>query len=499
MTVQTTGKQEPRRERPEGAKTQKELADELPIGLFPPQFSQDYVGGAIEPYLLSRRFVGEVPMLPMIDFALNKEHAVPALLLGMLYETWEPDPEREGVSVFIRGYDKRGPENLRKRIYMSATTPDLIQNKYKPKLLGFIDQTLASANAGKPLMQEFYKHYYDFYFDLHLGVRGDAIPRAVRDCGASFNTVVSYNYPTLEIVRENYMRVRETRPVLKKWIDERIQDILDGKVADADRTFAYYWTKNGMNENFRRIDVVFECFHNFVAFSQWGNTVFNVVARLASPSGNAQVRSWFERTMKQGPDRADEGPFTPLDRFVMELFRTISPNGASVSCPERERSALGSVYTMIDTPHLATSTDPRHWVDPEAFNPDRYKQVPTSADDGEKRAKQAGLAKCPFHKGSLAVKDGRNVELTNSGYGAVYAVVDGSPQPIADTAGFAPFGFGYRRCAGEYLTVDFIKEFLKKVWSDKISFVDLELAQPKELPVGPRAVINDKFGFKLPH
>ena len=26
---------------------------------------------------------------------------------------------------------------------------------------------------------------------------------------------------------------------------------------------------------------MFECFHNFVAFSQWGNTIFGIILRLA--------------------------------------------------------------------------------------------------------------------------------------------------------------------------------------------------------------------------
>jgi hypothetical protein len=66
------------------------------------------------------------------------------------------------------------------------------------------------------------------------------------------------------------------------------------------------------------------------------------------------VRAWFERTMKVGPDKADGGAFTPLDRFVMELFRTISPNGGSLSSLTRRHqlgvapaSFFASASTMI--------------------------------------------------------------------------------------------------------------------------------------------------------
>ena len=67
---------------------------------------------------------------------------------------------------------------------------------------------------------------------------------------------------------------------------------------------------------------------------------------------------------------------------------------------------------------------------------------------------------------------------------------------MCDTAGYAPFGFGYRRCGGELLTVEFIKELLRKVWSDGIEFVTLDLEQPEKMPVGPRTVIDDNIGFR---
>jgi hypothetical protein len=40
-------------------------------------------------------------------------------------------------------------------------------------------------------------------------------------------------------VRDNYMRVRNTRRALKDWVDSRVQAIIDGTVPDADRTFVW--------------------------------------------------------------------------------------------------------------------------------------------------------------------------------------------------------------------------------------------------------------------
>lgn len=484
--------------RSEKSITVKAPEESLPVGLVPPDFEADYVAGVVAPFLLYNEFTGETPLLPMIDLALTKEKAVPVQLWGMLYEGWTPNPDDEGLAVFMQGYENRGPNNARKRIYMSATTPDLIDTKYRSKIQRFYEQFLADAHAGQPMMKNYFDNYYDLYWNLHVGATGKEIPTEVRQYSASFNAVLGHWFPTSEIVRQAYMQARSTRDALKTWLDTRVQAIMDGKTAGADATFVHYWLKNGgLGENFRRIDIVFECFHNFLAFSQWGNMVYNVAAKLESTHGDPKVRASFEKTMK-APDKSDGSPFTPLDRFVMELFRVISPNVGSLSMLHRRHALLGEGFSGIITPHPEANMDPRLWKNPSEFDPDRYKAMPTSADNDEAKCADIGLARCPFDKEPMSVKDGRKVEMTNSTFGAVYSEIDGVAHPVCDTAGYAPFGFGYRRCAGEHLTVEFIKELLRKVWTDKISFVKLDLDAPAQVPVNPGTVLNDDIAFTKP-
>src|SRR5262249_45647583 len=160
----------------------------------------------------------------------------------------------------------------------------------------------------------------------------------------------------------------------------------------------------------------------------------------------------------------DGAAFPPLERFVMELFRTISPNGGSLSVAvDARRSPDGeSPYAKLRsrferhlyavTPHLATSMDPLHWTDPETFDPDRYRTAPTSDQNDEAKSTQMGFPQCPFDITTFDVADGRSVGMTNSAFGTVFGTADGTPMPVCDSAGFAPFGFGYRRCPGELLT-----------------------------------------------
>jgi hypothetical protein len=196
--------------------------------------------------------------------------------------------------------------------------------------------------------------FWDLSWDLHLGVKGNAIPAQVREIGASFNAVLAYRDPTQRIVYDNYLTVRKNLAFLKSWIDDRLADLESGRTPQREKTFAWYWLTNGENsEYFNHKDVVFECFHNFVAFSQWGNSLYNVMTMLGRDGGNRQAKDWFTRTMSGNPDDPAGAAFAPLERFVMALFRTISPNPGSISAlTENHRAALRTAQLHGHAAHL---------------------------------------------------------------------------------------------------------------------------------------------------
>ena len=95
-------------------------------------------------------------------------------------------------------------------------------------------------------------------------------------------------------------------------------------------------------------------------------------AQLEATKGDSAVCSWFEKTMKDDPDETDKSMFTRLDRFVMELFRTISPHAGSDSLLSAIQQLFGTAHpgfsTMV-TPHAETSRDPLNWKNPNEIRP----------------------------------------------------------------------------------------------------------------------------------
>lgn len=153
--------------------TDLESAVTLLRNRFGMEFDRTYVENVIIPNCLASTYEGERLFVPMIDVKFTKENALSRDLWGLMSESWKPAPER-GVTVFLQALEKRGPDNRRKRIYMSALTPDLYRPMYGDKVVRFFEKLLHESNAGKPLMRLYLETYLDLFWDLHLGVKGNS-------------------------------------------------------------------------------------------------------------------------------------------------------------------------------------------------------------------------------------------------------------------------------------------------------------------------------------
>ena len=116
--------------------------------------------------------------------------------------------------------------------------------------------------------------------------------------------------------------------------------------------------------------------------------------------------------MESNFDDTDGMPFTPLERFVMELLRVITPNRGSLSRIGEIGTSRHESRAYLLSPHTVTNLDQIHWKDHEKFNPDRYNTVPTSNQIDERACEQIGFVRCPFERATFDVRDGRNGHLT---------------------------------------------------------------------------------------
>ena len=219
-----------------------------------------------------RIYQGERLSLPLIDLSLTKENAMPDDLWGLIERDLEAPPGN-GVSLFLQGLDKRGPDNRRKRIYMSALTPDLYRPMYGDKVTRFFDKLLDAGNAGKPLMRLPGRLFRPLLGSASGGQRRRDTRRSSTGSGRA-------STPSSPIAIRRFRKLSMTTtwwslepelPARRGSIDANCR-FDDGKTATRRRPSPI--TGCGMPETDRissTEDIVFECFHDFVAFSQWGN------------------------------------------------------------------------------------------------------------------------------------------------------------------------------------------------------------------------------------
>ena len=503
------------KERKIDAKTEERI-----IKAIPKRFSEDreYFEHVILESLNLLRSYKPTITIPTIDMHFEKKDALPLFMQGLLWENWKRS-DTDGTTVFLENYSDRGANNLKKKAYFSGLTSELYDEFYEEKVATFFDSMLASCNQNKPLIEIYNNGYLDLYWNLHLQACPDDIPAEAKQVALDFINCwaifVPLNPDDLEkslSFKESYMSVRNNREALNSWIESRVQ-MIQANPEEYKDTFVYYWLQNDgdTGEGFETKDITFECFHNYLALSQWGNTIYGIMDLLREDNaeGNAPaVQAKFKEVM-EADQTPDESGFTPLDYFVSELFRVIMPNGGSVSrfygtaIPGMDNNAefAEEVDELSIQLHAFAANSSLFWEDASAtgapFNPDRYQNVPKSdALDEEAFKQSAGLAKCPFDHSAITTKDGRTIE--NNMFGTTYSkTTDGKSCPVIETAGYSPFGFGYRRCPGELLTVNVFKTFLKHVWDNNITFYNLNLSNPESTPIAPGRFIDDNIGMKI--
>lgn len=484
-----------------------------PVGLLD---NHDYTKNVMIESLKLLRTVTPSIALPMIETNFKKSGGMASHLRGLLWDDWKAPSENEGTSIFLADYDNRGENNLKKKAYLSGLTNEIYEQHYEHKIKAFFTEMLSSENQNKPLMQVYEDGYLNLYWDLHLQVKPNEIPDFAKKigldfikCGAIFTPIIPGNAELALEFKRSYEYVRNNRPALLNWVSENVQKVRQSP-SDYTGCFVYYWLENDGEGTsaYSDADITFECFHNYLALSQWGHTIYRTIELLRidnESEDSVAIRQRFEDAMLQSNIQDAHG-FTPLDYFTFELFRFIVPNGGSLSSFEGFGQYSEDVAEIMVHSHSTMANSPVHWDDAELqdnglykapFNPDRYQNAPLSHEISQDEIRRnTGITGCPFKPSSITTADGRTIE--NNIFGTTYSkTVDGVTCPVIETAGFSPFGFGYRRCPGELLTINVFKAFLSHVWEHSIEFHKLDQPFLKSMPVAPGTFITDNIGMTI--
>lgn len=479
---------------------------------------EDYFNNVILKSYQVFRYANTELTLPMISTDFEKKDALPEFMWGLLWDTWARTDD-DSTTVFLENLSDRGANNAKKKTYFSALTPDLYQDFYRTKIESFWQKLLDPTNSETPLLGVYEQRYLDLFWDLHLQTQPDDIPDFAKkiglefiNCWAIFTPLNLEDLESSKAFKKSYEYVRENRTELKQWVSEQVEQI-KACPENYNDTFVKYWFENDPDNNFASADITFECFHNFIALSQWGNTIYKIMDLLRTdntdPTAQA-VQAKFTEIMNS-EQTTDEKGYTPLDYLTLELFRVTLPNGGSISRYYGVNPSGGSLADKIDEialhTHYHPANSPVHWEDSVAipgttlnnapFNPDRYKTVPSAHEVNEEALKTAGtLAKCPFDHSALTTADGRSIE--NNAFGTTFAKTkEGKTCPVVETSGYSPFGFGYRRCPGELFTLEVFKTFLTTVHERSITFY--QFSSPEEadqISVAPGTILADNIAMR---
>ena len=231
---------------------------------------------------------------------------------------------------------------------------------------------------------------------------------------------------------------------VQRWIQSRLEAILD---EEDENTFLYWWSQAGLPDE----ALAQEAIHNTLAFSTWTGVIsLTILAKttgvvgLTSDVSSPQTFDFFSEYDDAGTDAER------LD-VVRETYRLIQATPIWLSRRESASTDLSLEYDDPNYDHSATAFDPlliQVLNDPNAY---------TYSAPGSGRYEDLTGATCPFLQSTLSKDDFATSSvdfetMIPTGHEKIIQVYD---QPK-----YAPFGIGYRRCAGEVLNYMFMDELL---------------------------------------
>jgi hypothetical protein len=382
------------------------------------------------------------PIPPFVDGyndAYNKFRSVPDSVIFYLgYDASNVSPTQSDWTLFLRnfadrGYAKTDPAqaeweyaNFAKRQYMDALTVDKMQF-YLEKIETFVNTAYTEVVANrKPLTSSFQRNVVLFFLSIHIGIY--EYPEFVLKYFGQFIDFVGIGDPNDPRRNELLLYGNMVAPQVFEYFKAQATIAIQNEDKS---TIAYWWNLSGLSQE----ALLFESVHNIVAFSQFTNVLYSVIYSKLVPTNpiNPALPAYpdFLQLYASAPN-GDERL-----NVVREAYRLLVPNSNSFS-------RVNNFSDNIQARHLHQSIMVSNYPGNQTQQLFQYFTYNT--------AQYAGFATNLDGLVGLPVSTDFLTQLPTSPLDRETVVDIARPViPIFPKPTYAPFGLGYRRCAGEIL------------------------------------------------
>ena len=386
-------------------------------------------------------------------------------------------PREEAWTVFLTNFQDRGysgpigdPEwmiaNYQKKVYMNALSLDKLQF-YIPKIEQFVNNAFSAATTyGKPVTSSFQENLVLYFLRMHIG--NQDYPEFVIKWFSDFITFVGIGDQSNPLRAQLLMYGNTTSPQIFEYFEDKNIEV----ISNADKScIAYWWSQAGLSSK----ALVFECVHNIVAFSQFSNVIYSTIyAALHNINPLFGTLPGFPLYPNFLAEYAAAGTSNDKLNVVRECYRLTVPNSISFSfvnpkVPDANViKARHSHQTLMITSAspVGPYTNPPLPFPPaqlatfnQAYNYFTYDPSKYNANFNTNLDNLVGL---PVVTDVLAASvtsplDKETVVDASTMPARPIVPIFAGPimnplNPTLNISSYAPFGFGYRRCAGEMLT-----------------------------------------------
>ena len=178
-------------------------------------------------------------------------------------------PDSPDLTIFIKNFQDRGSENYLKKVYMTALRTNNMP-KYEEKMDSMLNEVYTAITVNrKPFLSTFKEALIRFFLDIHVGE--DEYPEVVLEYFRLFMQIIGFGDPTRPGRNEAMIFGNTHVKEVKEYFAQRLVKIIqDGD----DTTYLYYWHLAGLPKD----SILIEAVHNIVAFSQYANTMYRLIA-----------------------------------------------------------------------------------------------------------------------------------------------------------------------------------------------------------------------------